>query len=165
MFQSDTAKAADSVADVDAVGGLQVIKGEILFFDVGEGFEQVSAVDAGKDAAIERRRVPAGGFLDKEIADGALGDFVASVEKKNVSEACGRCGCEGGVVESAVGGLVEEEPVGRVGAPGSEADRNWVAIGDAEKSFGFDVGCAPGVKEQPHFALVRGGECRGRKEQ
>jgi len=34
-IDGDTAKAADGVADVDAVGGLQVVEVEDLFFGVG----------------------------------------------------------------------------------------------------------------------------------
>ena len=116
------AEAADGVAEVDGVGAAQVFDGEGGLMRVGVGFEDVAAVDAGEDAAIDGRREELAVFLDYKAVDGAFGDFAALIEEKDFVVTGLGCGVEGLRVERAMGGFVEVHGVLGIGEFGRDAD-------------------------------------------
>jgi hypothetical protein len=82
-------ETADGVAEPEGVGGVEVGEGERTLLDVGLGFEEVAAEDAGEDSRGEGRGEELPCSLDEEIADGALGELVALVEEDHFVEAFG----------------------------------------------------------------------------
>ncbi len=120
------AEASERVAQPEGVGGLEVGEGEGALLEVGLGFEEVSAEDAGEDSRGEgwgeKLPCPAGvgGKFDEEIADGSFGEFAALVEEEDLIESVGAGSGELVVIEMAVGGFVAEEGVGGVCTVGAQ---------------------------------------------
>ena len=120
------AEAADGVAEVDGVGAAQVFDGEGGLMRVGVRFEDVAAVDAGEQAAIDWWRVEAAGFLDEDVVDGGFGDLAALVQEEDFVEAGLGCGLESIGIEGAMGGFVEVHRVRGIGVLGSDSDAEGV---------------------------------------
>ena len=88
------AEAADCVAEIDCVGIAEVLEGEGLFFGVGICGEEAATMDAGKYATVDGWGEEAAIFLDEEVVDGGLCDFVAVIEEEDFVVAGFDCGLE-----------------------------------------------------------------------
>lgn len=120
------AEGADGVAEINGVGLAEVLFGEDGFPGLEVGGQDVAAVHAGKEAALDGWGEETAGFLDEDVVDGGLGDFAAVVQEEYVVVAGFNCGLEGLRVEGAMGGLVEVHGVAGVGALGGDADAEGV---------------------------------------
>jgi hypothetical protein len=117
---------------------------------VGIGFEDVAAVDAGEEAAVDGRGEEAAVFLDEDVVDGGFGDFVALIEKEDFVVAGLDCCLEGLRVEGAMGGFVEVHGVSRVGSFCGDADSEGLTGGGCDW-LGRDLEGAVGVQEETDF--------------
>ena len=93
---------------------------------VGVRFEDVAAVDAGEQAAIDWWRVEAAGFLDEDVVDGGFGDFVSLIDEEDFFVAGLDCGLVRLRIEGAMGGFVEVHRVLGVGSFRGNADAEGV---------------------------------------
>ena len=143
--------ATNGIAKVDGVGLAEVLDGEDLFFCFGVGGKDVTALDAGEQAAIDGRREEAAILFDKDVVNGAFGDLVVNIQKQDIVIACLGCGPVRLSVEKTLGGLVEVHGVARVGALGGDADAQGLGGGCGDGLI-RDVQMALGVEEKTDFA-------------
>ena len=116
------AKAADGVAQIDGVSAADVFEAQDALFGVGVSREDVAAVDAGEQAAVNWRGNQASARFDKHVVDCALCNFPAPIEEENVIITGRDCRLEGFCVERAVGGFVEVHRISGIGALSGDAD-------------------------------------------
>jgi hypothetical protein len=115
-------KAADGVAEIDGVCAAKVFEAQDAFFGAGVGGQDVAALDAGEQAAVDWRGEEAAVFLYEDIVDGAFSYFAALIEEENIVVTGCDCGLEGFSVERAVGGFVEVHGIFGVRALSGDAD-------------------------------------------
>jgi hypothetical protein len=143
-------KAADGVGEINGVGVAEIVFGEDGFLCVGVGGEDVAALDAREQTAVDRRREETTVFLNENVVDGAFGDFAALIQEEDVVVTGGDCGLEGFCVERAVGGFVEVRGVFGVGAVGGDADAEGFGCRGGD-GLGGDLERAVMIQEETDF--------------
>ena len=106
------------------IGGEDIGNRERLFLDSGLRCEQMTAVDAGQEAAGDWWGQKAAVFLDHHVLDGALGDFAAFVEEESIVETGGAGLLVDAVIERPVCSFVAKEAVGGIGWCGWDEERD-----------------------------------------
>jgi len=116
------AETTDGVRQIDLVGCAQIVEAEDFFYDVGLSFKDMTAMDAGEQAAGNGRRVEDAVLLDEDVVDCAFRDFIALIQEDHVIVSGLRCGLQRFSVEGAMRGFVKVHGIGRVGALTGNAD-------------------------------------------
>jgi hypothetical protein len=143
-------KAADGVGEINGVGVAEIVFGEDGFLCVGVGGEDVAALDAREQSAVDRRREETTVFLNENVVDGAFGDFAALIQEEDVVVTGGDCGLEGLGVQRAVGGFVEVHGIFGIGALSGNADAEGFG-GRGGDGLGGDLEGAVVVEEETDF--------------
>jgi hypothetical protein len=149
------AQAADGVRQIDCVGVVKVLDGEHALLCVRPYFQNVTALNAGQQAALDGRREQVPIFLNKNVVNSAFRDFVAEVEKQHVIKTSLGSSLESLSVEGPVRGFVKEHGVLRIGALGGDADPKWFSAGEdgaAGHEFPGDVQSSVAIEEETDFA-------------
>jgi hypothetical protein len=104
--EGGSAHAANGIGEPDFIGGVQVLSGEVGFDDLWVRREQMSTVDAGKQASRNGRRAPLCAVAKEYIVDGGLGDVPVFIDEDNVVETLSARFGVGVIMKNSARGLV-----------------------------------------------------------
>jgi len=119
------ANAAHGICDPHLIRAAEVFGSEAGFSDVRFSVEQMTAVDAGKQAVTGRWCAPSRAVADEDVVDGAFSNVAVFVDEDDVDETLTTAFGVGVIEERAARGFVLEQRIGGM-------NRRWPQV-DAQQ--------------------------------